>query len=114
MTEYRPDSWVVIKMIGRTETLYKVLGGWSGSYINGSSWRLNSGVTKAEYDVNNDEWHFHGSSGSVYIVHPESYGLRTSMMEIWNRMKTTYPDNVELLENQDWSTFNFGENDGKE
>lgn len=108
MTEYRPDSWVVIKMTSREgQTLYKVLGGWAGGYTNGSSWRLNSGITKAEYVVENDEWHFEGSSGSTYVVHPDTYGLRMSTMSIWETMKTTYPDNVELLENQDWSKIEY-------
>jgi hypothetical protein len=102
MTEYKPDSWVVLKMKGRDQTLYKVLGGWSGGYLNGDSWRLNSGVTKVEYDVTNDQWRFHGSSGSVYVVNPESYGLRMSTAHIYETMIKTYPDQDELLENLNW------------
>ena len=108
MAEYTPDSWVVIKMTHKDQIIYKVLGGWSGSYVDGSSWRLNSGITKAEYDISNDVWRFHGSSGSVYIVDPDNYGVRMATADIWNTMKTTYPDNVELLDNQDWSKFDFG------
>ena len=108
MTEYNPDSWVVLRMTHKDQIIYKVLGGWSGSYVDGSSWRLNSGTTKAEYDISNDVWRFHGSSGSVYIVDPDNYGVRMATANIWNTMKTTYPDNVELLDNQDWSKFDFG------
>ena len=54
MSDYRPDNWVVIKFTqqvksgntgyGRTEKVfYKVLGGWSGGYLDGDSWRMNSG-----------------------------------------------------------------------
>ena len=103
MKEHRPDSWVIVKITHEEKPLYKVLGGWASSYLNGSSWRLNSGVEKCEYDVGNDEWRFYGSSGSAYVVHPSTYGLRMATAAIWNVMKKRYPDNVELLENQDWS-----------
>lgn len=107
MTEYNPDSWVVIKMTHKDQTFYKVLGGWSGGYLNGTSWRLNSGIEKCEYDIANDQYNFYGSSGSVYVVNPESYGLRMSTTDIWNQMKTKYPDQVELLDNRDWSTMEW-------
>lgn len=103
MTEYNPDSWVVIKITHEDQTFYKVLGGWGGGYLDGDSWRLNSGIEKCEYDVANDKWCFYGSSGSVYAVNPESYGLRLSTAHVWETMKSHYPDQVELLEDCDWS-----------
>jgi len=103
VTEYNPDSWVVIKMTHNEKTFYKVLGGWAGGYLNGTSWRLNSGIEKCEYDIAKDQWHFYGASGSVYNCHPEAYGLRMSTAGIWDQMKTTYPDQVEMLEDCDWS-----------
>ena len=101
MTEYNPDSWVVIKMIHKDQTFYKVLGGWSGGYLNGTSWRLNSGVEKA--DLDNDLYKFYGASGSVYNCHKESYGLKMSTASVWNEMKEKYPDQVELLDDRDWT-----------
>ena len=101
MTEYNPDSWVVIKMIHKDQTFYKVLGGWSGGYLNGTSWRLNSGVEKA--DLDNDLYKFYGASGSVYNCHKESYGLKMSIAGVWNEMKEKYPDQVELLDDCDWT-----------
>ena len=101
MTEYNPDSWVVIKMINKDQTFYKVLGGWSGGYLDGDSWRLNSGVDRVELD--NDMYKFYGSSGSVYNCHKESYGLKMITADIWKQMKEKYPDQVELLEDCDWS-----------
>ena len=106
MTEYNPDSWVVIKMTNKDQTFYKVLGGWSGGYLNGTSWRLNSGIEKVE--LNNDRYIFHGASGSVYSCHKESYGLKMSTAATWNEMKTRYPDQVELLDDCDWTKFDFG------
>lgn len=108
MTKYNPDSWVIIKMTHKDQTFYKVLGGWSGGYIAGTSWRLSSNIEKCEYDISNDRWLFHNSSGSIYYTHPDSYGLRMSNAGIWNQMKEKYPDQVTLLDNCDWSTFNFG------
>lgn len=103
MKEYKPDSWVIVKMTHKEQTFYKVLGGWAGGYLNGDSWRLSSGIDSCEYDISYDRWLFHNASGSVYAVYPESYGLRMSMVGIWNQMKENYPNQVELLENCDWS-----------
>ena len=105
MTEYNPDSWVVIKMTNKDQTFYKVLGGWSGGYLDGDSWRLNSGVERVELD--NDRYMFYGSSGSVYNCHKESYGLKMITAGIWNQMKEKYPDQVELLDDRDWSTMEW-------
>jgi hypothetical protein len=107
MSEYRPDSWVVLKLTNKGETCYKVLGGWAGGYTQGSSWRLNSGITKAEYDVSNDAWRFYGSSGSVYVVNPDSYGLRMSIAPIYETMIKTYPDQVEMLDNTNWEEMDW-------
>lgn len=106
MSEYRPDSWVMIKMTYMDKVFYKVLGGWAGGYTQGSSWRLNSGVDKVE--VEGDLYKFHGSSGSVYICSKHGYGLRMSTASIWEQMKERFPDNVELLEDCDWSQFEYG------
>lgn len=102
MTEYTPDSWVVIKMQHNNQTLYKVLGGWAGGYLNGDSWRLNSGIEKVIYDSIHNDYLFVGSSGSVYRCNKVSYGLKMSTASIWNQMKEKYPDQVELLEDRDW------------
>lgn len=102
MAEYYPDSWVVLQMTHEDKVLYKVLGGWSGNYTQGSSWRLNSGIEKVEYDVIKDVWRFYGSSGSVYVVDPKSYGLRMATSDIFRTMTETYPEQVKLLEPQNW------------
>jgi len=44
---YNPDNWVVIKMNG-DDPHYRVLAGWSGGYLDGDSWRMNSGITRVE------------------------------------------------------------------
>ena len=107
MTEYSPDSWVIIKMKYKDQLLHKVLGGWIGGYLNGDSWRLNSSVERVE--MIEGKYHFYGSSGSVYKCNPDMYGLRIVTANIWDKMKTTYPEQVELLPDCDWSQFDFGE-----
>jgi len=66
MSEYTPDRWVVLKIKEGKGTFpfYKVLGGWSGSYIYGDSWRMNSGITSVFERENTVD--FYGESGSMY------------------------------------------------
>lgn len=103
--QYTPDNWVVIKIKG-DDPHYRVLAGWSGGYAHGSSWRMNSGITKA---VDVGGWvHFYGSSGSRYSCHKESYGLRMGNAYVWNRLKEKYGDRVELLDEEtDWSNIDW-------
>ena len=100
MTEYNPDNFVVLKITHEDQTFYKVLGGWYGGYLDGDSWRLNSGVDRVELE--NDVYKFYGSSGSVYNCHKSAYGLRMSTAPVWAQMTEKYPDQVELLKDQDW------------
>ena len=58
MNEYNPDRWVILKLINNQKTIYKVLGGWFGGYLQGDSWRINSGITKVELD--GDVYKFYG------------------------------------------------------
>ena len=102
MTEYNPDCWVMLKMTYREQVFYKVLAGWGGSYVNGTSWRLSSMVEKCEFDAENDTWNFHGNSGSVYRCHADGYGLRMSNGAAYEMMKKAHPDHVELLEDCNW------------
>lgn len=65
MGYYEPDTSVVIKLTNKNnETHYRVFGGYIGGYLNGSSYRVNSGITQIKYDENH--YYFIGESGSVY------------------------------------------------
>ena len=83
MSEYSPDSWVVLKVKAGKGTFpfYKVLAGWSGGYLDGDSWRINSGITLV-FD-REDEIHFHGESGSLYRCPKGAYGLKMSTAGIY-------------------------------
>lgn len=78
MSEYNPESWVIIKIINdKTDqddlkVLYKVFGSWRGGYIDGDNWRLNSGIVKVEEQPLG--YIFYGASGSAYYCYKEAEG----------------------------------------
>ena len=100
MSSYAPDNWVVLQFLEPTMH-YRVLAGWSGGYLNGDSWRLNSGITKVtevEGVLN-----FHGATGSVYKCRKTGYCLRKNNAGVWDQIKELKGDSVELLpETTDW------------
>lgn len=112
MSEYTPDNWVVIK-IKADDPHYRVLAGWSGSYLYGSSWKLNSGITRVEeetieYEYNgrkftSDVYKFYGSSGSCYICNKNSYEMRMNTAGVWAQLEKLHGDKIELMpEETDW------------
>ena len=103
MTEYTPDNWVVLKITQGEETLYKVLGGWSGGYLDGDYWRLNSGITGVEKQ--SYLYGFYGSSGSVYWCHKGGYRLTMSIAGVYNQLKENekFKGQIQLMpEDTDW------------
>ena len=100
MSNYTPDNWVVIKMDGDAAH-YRVLAGWSGGYLDGNSWKVNSGIVRVEID--GDYYRFYGLSGSCYSCHKESYCIRMNNAHIWARLQTIHGDKVEMMpEETDW------------
>jgi hypothetical protein len=73
MKQYTPDKWLVIKIEGGDFPLtYKVFACWHGGYLDGDSWKLNSGITKVTKEDN--FYLFKGYSGSVYSCGEKRYG----------------------------------------
>jgi len=68
--ETKPDQWCIIRIF---DSVYKVFGSWSGGYLDGDSWKLNSGIDRIEED--GDYWLFYGYSGSCYRCHKKTYGI---------------------------------------
>jgi hypothetical protein len=102
---YNPDNWVVIKLKGDAPH-YRVLAGWSGGYLYGDAWRMNSGITKVEEDDN--YYKFYGSSGSCYSCHKNAYGLRMNNAYIWNQLQELHGDKVEMMdEDTDWFSLDW-------
>lgn len=94
-----PDRWVILKLNNKGKTFYKVLAGWSGSYLDGQSWRINSGIVSVE--SNDDHYLFHGHSGSIYKCHKSGYGMNMIMSGIASNFEGN-PD-VEIMEDQDFT-----------
>jgi hypothetical protein len=105
MSEYTPDNWVMIKLAGPEGPKYKVLAGWSGGYLDGDSWRLNSGVTA----VHEDEafYYFYGSSGSCYRCSKDSYTLRMNNAHIWQVMDDSEQEAELMPADTDWMTIEW-------
>ena len=74
MSEYNPESWVIIKIINdkTDKVLYKVFGSWRGNFVNSDSWRLNSGITRVGEQEN--LYIFSGESGSSYYCFKKGEG----------------------------------------
>jgi|TARA_B110000858_G_scaffold171012_1_gene201193 hypothetical protein len=94
MSDYNCDNWVVIKMKG-DDPHYRLLVGTSGGYLDGDSWRINSGIT--EVNETNDYYYFKGSSGSEYRCGKDSYTLRMNTSHIWTRLQKLHGDKVEMM-----------------
>ena len=108
MSDYTPDKWVMLKFTHKGQDVYKILASFYGGYLDGDSWKLNSGVTKVEEDDN--YYYFHGYSGSVYACHKEAYGMSMYAMSIYNKflkqvgesedtkMELLYEDDTNFME----------------
>jgi hypothetical protein len=102
MSEYYPDNWVVLKIHREDlDPFYKVLAGWSGGYLDGDRWRMNSGITRIErgelYQL------FYGESGSCYVCPLGGYGLSMSTNGVYKQLKEQFGDSVELMpEDTNW------------
>lgn len=68
-----PSRWVVLTFQSTDGPVDKVLMGFSGGYLDASSWRLNSGVVEVIDD--GDAYIFVGHSGSKYRCLKSSYGF---------------------------------------
>lgn len=78
--KYTPDRWVILAVDAAGKTTNKVFAGWHGGYLEGDSWKLNSGnVDEREFP---DRWEFRGASGSVYVCFKSSYGMNSYMCQV--------------------------------
>lgn len=100
MTTYNPDSWVILRIEGN-DPHYKVLAGWLGGYLDGDSWRMNSGIDHCDFD--GDYYYFYGSSGSCYKCHKDMHRLSAITSGIYSQLKDIHGGKVELLDEQDWT-----------
>ena len=110
---YTPDRWVVIKVTNKEGKIhYRVFGTWYGGYLDGASWRLNSGITKV--DENEKFYLFYGSSGSEYACKKGAYGTsgysESVLHEIALRGNKAHCIVTDIMpEDTDWFALNYGE-----
>lgn len=105
MSDYYPDNWVVLKIKPSKDAkpFYKVLAGWSGGYLNGDSWRMNSGITSVVEE--NKSFEFYGESGSCYVCRKGAYRLTMANAGIYNQLNENqeFDEQVTLMpEDTDW------------
>lgn len=84
MSDYTPDRWMVLSIHTPKEILYKVFATWSGGYLGGDEWKLNSGIVRATFA--DPYWEFDGSSGSVYRCHQDAYGTNGYGQAVLNNL----------------------------
>jgi hypothetical protein len=95
MSTYTPDVWVVIRITNSDgEVVDKVLAGWSGSYLGGASWKLNSGITKVVEKENH--YVVSGYSGSDYICHKGAERLSAYTADILAGFVETSKDHATI------------------
>lgn len=92
--DYAPDSWVVLKVNDDTP-FYKLLCGWSGGYLDGDAWRINSGITWIKSDQ--DHFYFGGHSGSCYRCHKNTYGLQNITAQVFDQLEQKHGSRMELM-----------------
>lgn len=81
---YIPDNWVIVKITRPEGVVHKVLAGWSGGYLDGDHWRMNSGIVSITQE--GDYTLFHGQSGSVYKCHKDCQRLAMATAGIYNTL----------------------------
>jgi hypothetical protein len=91
---YQTYNWVILKMFHKGETYYKVLAQVDAGR---NGWRINSGVTKIEFE--DGAYNFHGLTGSVYQCLAEEERLSRTTIEILNKLEAT--GNVEVVKAKD-------------
>lgn len=98
MTTTRPNRWVLLKITTDEEVFYRVFAMWRGGYLDGDSWRINSGVTRVE--ETDDSFLFYGLSGSIYECAKGAYGLTAYGASV---LSGVLKDGVEIMpEDTDW------------
>lgn len=91
---YTPNRWVVLEANNGKEIINKVFAGWYGGYLDGDSWKLNSGnVKEEEFD---DRWEFTGYSGSVYVCYKNAYGMSAYMSQVFSSWTSQLPETASM------------------
>jgi hypothetical protein len=83
---YCPDAYRIILVDNH---IVKVYASWSGGYLDGDAWKLNSGTVKIEQDEH--YYYFKGYSGSTYQLRKEGEisSLTSYTQSVYNELLET-------------------------
>jgi hypothetical protein len=99
-----PDRWCVIKISGITPH-YRVFASFNGGFLDGDSWKVNSGIVGVKED---EDWYFfYGHSGSCYKCNKSERAYGASIYGSIALERYTALDLVELLDNADWTKIDW-------
>ena len=107
---YTPDSWVIVKIQSeKYETIYKVLAGWSGSYLYGASWKLSSGIVT--FEDKGEHYESLQDSGSTYVLYKSSERMSAIMASTFSSFKEQLKGNdgtIDVIDSGDYVNSNKG------
>ena len=110
---YTPDSWVIVKIQSeKYETIYKVLAGWSGSYLYGASWKLSSGIVT--FEDKGEHYESLQDSGSTYILYKSSERMSAIVASTFASFKEQLKGNdgtIEVIDSGDYVNNSKGANE---
>jgi hypothetical protein len=73
---YYTDKWVIVELsTPKKEIIYKIAGSWFGGYMGSDSWKISSGLEPGVILDKNNFYVSPQTSGSVYHLHPDVYGM---------------------------------------
>lgn len=80
-----PDCWVVFETDGNNIQYKRVLAGWHGDYVSGSSYRRSTPIVEEAEDEHN--LIFKTRSGSTYICRKNAEALMGATSEVYQAIK---------------------------
>ena len=113
MSTYTPDSWVIVKIqYEKYETIYKVLAGWSGSYLYGASWKLSSEIVT--FEDKGEHYESLQDSGSTYVLYKSSERMSAIVASTFASFKEQLKGNdgtIDVIDSGDYVNSNKGANE---
>ena len=110
MSTYTPDSWVIVKtQYEKYGTIYKVLAGWSGSYLYGASWKLSSGIVT--FEDKGEHYESLQDSGSTYVLYKSSErmsAIMASNFASFEEQLKSINGTIEVIDSGDYVNSNKG------
>ena len=94
MSKYTPHNWVIVEFTIKGETLRRVIGGWSGGYLDGDNWRISSGITNVEEE--GDFVLITNHSGSLYKCLKSGQGTSGAMRPILYQLEKYAEENEDM------------------